>query len=169
MVIIDELGRGTSTFDGFGLAYAISYHLAHERQCLAVFATHFHEVTSLQDQCAGVLNQHVAAYMDGGQLVMLYKLQPGVCWESYGVPVARSARFPSSVLEAAQRKLDQLERSIACHEEAADGESVAKKQRREAQSQQDALDKLGEGAAISYASTAPALKARLDQWIVQFT
>ena len=167
LIIIDELGRGTSTFDGFGLAWSISdflvtqvlhphqplftifnftvvwlivyiysiiiigtttititttittitttnhyhsppltttttqqYHHSYcvQVQCLCLFATHFHELTALQQQHPhAVANKHVAAHVDRNQVVMLYKLAPGPCTQSFGVHVAGMARFPEQV------------------------------------------------------------------------
>lgn len=162
LLIIDELGRGTSTFDGYGLAYAISHHLANKVQCFTLFATHFHEVTTLQDDCDGVVNQHVEAYLERGELTMLYKLRAGVAWQSYGVPVARSAHFPVSVLQQAERKLQQLERSIAHHAAEEDGEPLVKKQRRAIEQQEAALDTLD---ISSYCTPPEEVKQKLRRWM----
>lgn len=108
-VIIDELGRGTSTFDGFGLAWSISSHLASITKCFTLFATHFHELTELEDELPMVGNLHVKAICQADKLTMLYNLGSGVCDESYGINVARYTRFPDHVVDAAREKLKQFE------------------------------------------------------------
>eukprot|EP00396_MALV-II-16_sp_LP-1_P000235 gene235-106_t len=110
LVIVDELGRGTSTQDGYGLAYAIAKYLCCEKKCLTLFATHFHELGELKDELgAAVQNKHATALVDGDNLTFLYEMKNGVADQSYGCHVARAARFPTETIKRAQETADYLE------------------------------------------------------------
>ena len=111
LVIIDELGRGTSTHDGYGLAWGIAEHLVNTVKCTTLFATHFHELTVMEKELKGVANFHVAADTSGDELKMLYQIERGPCSKSYGINVAQITRFPEPVIIAAKRKSEMLESS----------------------------------------------------------
>ncbi|KAH9578450.1 DNA mismatch repair protein MutS [Trypanosoma melophagium] len=112
LAIVDELGRGTSTYDGFGLAWAIAQAVAVKARAALLFSTHFHEMTQLAGQHANVRNVHFGADVDAGNngtLRFSYKLEPGPCGRSYGLYVAQLANLPQEVVQAARRKAAELE------------------------------------------------------------
>lgn len=109
LVIMDEIGRGTSTFDGLSLAWAAAAHLACEKQALTLFATHYFELTALAEQLDSVANVHLSAIEHEGSVVFLHSVKAGPASQSYGLQVAQLAGIPQSVIAAARIKLQQLE------------------------------------------------------------
>ncbi|MDO9179763.1 MAG: DNA mismatch repair protein MutS [Agitococcus sp.] len=111
LVLMDEVGRGTSTFDGLALAWAAAVHLAQQIKALTLFATHYFELTSLPEHYVGVKNVHVAASDYGDHLVFLHRMTEGAANKSFGLQVAKLAGVPMAVIHAAQHKLQELEQS----------------------------------------------------------
>lgn len=110
LVLLDEVGRGTSTYDGLAIAWAVAEDLHDRVRCRTVFATHYHELAALAESCDDVRNLHVSAAEQGDQLVFLRTLKEGPAPGSYGVQCARQAGLPGTVLARARRLLGQLER-----------------------------------------------------------
>jgi DNA mismatch repair protein MutS len=109
LVLMDEIGRGTSTFDGLSLAFAAAEHMARQVRAFTLFATHYFELTALADQLPGVGNVHLDATEHGESLVFLHAVKPGPANRSYGLQVARLAGVPRPVIAAARRYLGVLE------------------------------------------------------------
>ncbi|CAH1978326.1 unnamed protein product [Acanthoscelides obtectus] len=112
LVIIDELGRGTSTYDGCGIAWAIAEHLAQNLKSFSLFATHFHELSRLAEENTNVENLHVTAVVTENTITPLYQVRKGECDKSYGIYCARMVGFPDDVIQESvnyQTKLEDLE------------------------------------------------------------
>jgi len=105
LVILDEIGRGTATYDGLALAWAVIEHLHERTRAKTLFATHYHELTELAGQLEGVRNLHVSVKEAGDQIIFLRKVEPGAADRSYGIEVARLAALPLSVIERAREIL----------------------------------------------------------------
>jgi DNA mismatch repair protein MutS len=108
-VILDEIGRGTSTYDGLAIAWAVAEHLHDATRCRAIFATHYHELCELADRLPNAANYNVAAKEHDDRMVLLHQLVPGGSNRSYGLAVARLAGVPPVVLARAKAKLRELE------------------------------------------------------------
>ncbi len=130
LVLLDEIGRGTSTFDGLSLAWACAEHLAQVNQSYTLFSTHYFELTRLTERLPQVANAHLAASEQNGQIVFLHSVRDGAASQSYGLQVAALAGIPAKVVERAREYLRQLEQES---------------QRRESHSQPDLFDN---GASI---------------------
>ena len=109
LVLMDEIGRGTSTFDGLALASGIARYLHDKTRAFTLFATHYFELTELPAQARHALNMHVSAAENGHDIVFLHELQAGPASRSYGIQVAKLAGIPASVLHHARHALDALE------------------------------------------------------------
>jgi DNA mismatch repair protein MutS len=110
LVILDEIGRGTATYDGLSIAWAVMEHLHATNRCRALFATHYHEMTALSAKLEGVENATVTVKEWDGEVIFLHEVRRGAADRSYGVQVARLAGLPSSVVERARLVLDALEK-----------------------------------------------------------
>jgi DNA mismatch repair protein MutS len=108
LVVLDEIGRGTSTFDGVAIAWAVTEYLAQVVSCRTLFATHYHELTALAGEVKGVFNLHVAVEEWGDEVVFLHRIQEGGTDRSYGIHVGRLAGLPQAVIERAKALLAGL-------------------------------------------------------------
>jgi DNA mismatch repair protein MutS len=119
LIVLDELGRGTSTFDGLSLAWAITEHLATETRCRCLVATHYHELTELAELLKGVRNYNVAVRQVAGEkkgedtIVFLHRIVEGGASESYGIHVARLAGVPRPVVTRSREILEELQRGFS--------------------------------------------------------
>ncbi|MBQ9786017.1 MAG: DNA mismatch repair protein MutS, partial [Clostridia bacterium] len=111
LVVLDEIGRGTSTFDGLSIAWAVIEEIANKMNCKTMFATHYHELTRLEGLIDGIKNYKIAIKEVNGKLVFLRKIQRGGANRSYGIEVASLAGVPENVIERSKQVLAELERN----------------------------------------------------------
>jgi len=116
LVILDEIGRGTSTFDGLSIAWSVAEFLHDKIKARALFATHYHELTKLAEERSGVCNLNVAVREWNDQIIFLRKIIPGGADKSYGIQVARLAGLPREILDRAKEILAHLETPAAAAE-----------------------------------------------------
>jgi DNA mismatch repair protein MutS len=109
LVILDEIGRGTSTYDGVSLAWGITEYLHDTIRCRTLFATHYHELAELEERLPGLRNYNVLVHEAEDGIIFLHKVASGSASRSYGIHVAQRAGVPQSVLERAQQVLAELE------------------------------------------------------------
>jgi len=109
LVLMDEIGRGTSTYDGLALAWSIAHRLVTHNQALTLFATHYFEITRLPNETPFAANVHLAAADSPTGIVFLHEVRPGPASRSYGIQVAQRAGIPPAVIRHATRELSRLE------------------------------------------------------------
>jgi DNA mismatch repair protein MutS len=147
LVVLDEIGRGTSTYDGLSIAWAVAEHLHDAVGCRGLFATHYHELTELVASCAGAENYSVSAREHAGSIVFFHKVQRGAASQSYGVACAKLAGLPEPVLARARAILEGLERAGATPSGGRPARGRKAPQ----------LDLFGQPAAAAEVSESPAL------------
>ena len=109
LILFDELGRGTATFDGMALAQAIIEHIHDKIKCKTLFSTHYHELTDLENNLKNLKNIHVSAYEENGNITFLHKIKEGSVDKSYGIHVAKLANLPDTLIERATQILKVYE------------------------------------------------------------
>jgi DNA mismatch repair protein MutS len=115
LVLMDEIGRGTSTFDGLSLAWACAQELSCETRAMTLFATHYFELTQLAETYDSLINVHLDAIEHGDNIVFMHQVKPGPASQSYGLQVAKLAGIPESVIQQARHKLQELEQQNLAH------------------------------------------------------
>jgi DNA mismatch repair protein MutS len=111
LILLDEIGRGTATFDGLAIAWAVAEYLLTHTKARTLFATHYHELTELEELAPGVRNYHVSVKESGANIIFLRKVEPGSADKSYGIEVARLAGLPVTVVERARQVLRRHEQN----------------------------------------------------------
>jgi len=124
LVLMDEIGRGTSTYDGLSLAWASAQHLATKIRALTLFATHYFELTQFAQQQEGAVNIHLDAHEHGDDIVFMHAVQEGAASKSFGIQVAKLAGLPKEVLHFAKHKLKQLESSESAQSSVEQAETI---------------------------------------------
>ena len=110
LILLDEIGRGTATFDGLSIAWAVAEHLATEVRARTIFATHYHELNELASILPNVANYQVTVKEMPDQIIFLHRVQPGGADRSYGIEAGRLAGLPSSVIQRARQVMSQIEK-----------------------------------------------------------
>ncbi|MGI5309385.1 DNA mismatch repair protein MutS [Rheinheimera sp. WS51] len=124
LVLMDEIGRGTSTYDGLSLAWACAEHLATKIKALTLFATHYFELTELAERTEGIVNVHLDAIEHDESIVFMHNVQEGAASKSFGLQVAQLAGVPKNIIRQAQQKLRQLEQQSLVAEPSKSGDAV---------------------------------------------
>ena len=115
LIIFDEIGRGTATFDGMAIAQSMIEYIATSIKCITLFSTHYHELTFLEEKNLGIKNVHASASIENDNLVFLYRIKPGRSNKSYGINVAKLAKLPNAILNRANTLLESLEENNIEH------------------------------------------------------
>ncbi|NJN65255.1 MAG: DNA mismatch repair protein MutS [Chloroflexaceae bacterium] len=160
LIILDEVGRGTSTYDGMAIARAVVEYLHHEPRlgCRTLFATHYHELTDLEDILPRVKNYHMAALEQGNRVVFLYELRRGRADRSYGIHVAELAGIPPSVIRRARELLAELEQNGTGERSqpaAAPGKQASDRPKPEPEQRTERRTESGEAPQLSLFDVAP--------------
>ena len=113
LVLMDEIGRGTSTYDGLALAWACAHYLASKVQSLTLFATHYFELTALPEICEAAVSVHLDAVEHADQVVFMHALKDGPASRSYGIQVAQLAGIPAEIIRHAKLRLEEMENEEA--------------------------------------------------------
>jgi DNA mismatch repair protein MutS len=110
LVLLDEVGRGTSTYDGVSIAWAVSEYMANKIGCRTLFATHYHELNTLEQTNLKIANYRVCITEANGEIEFLHTVEPGAAQKSYGIQVAKMAGIPGEVIQKAEALLTQMQK-----------------------------------------------------------